>query len=250
MSVNGIERISFLGAPFDLESKDHVLGRLAERRPDDAFRYVVTPNVDHIARLARTPELLPIYQGAWMSWCDSHPVRRLARLVGYELAHMNGTDVMMRVFADVLRPGDRLAVIGASESLVSAIAERFPQFDLVAHVPPMGFVDNPQAFAAAADFAAHSGARFTFIGVGSPQSEQLAAAIGKRAGAKGTAFCIGAALEFISGKKARAPQWMQDRGLEWAFRLLSEPRRLWRRYLGGVLPLAVLFWRELRVRRR
>lgn len=249
MSVNGIERISFLGAPFDLETKEHALGRLAQRRASDAFAYVVTPNVDHIARLARMPHLLAVYEGAWMSWCDSHPVRRLARIAGHDLAHMNGTDVMMRIFAEVLKPGDRLAVVGASEGLVAALIRHFPQFDFVTHVPPLGFAASPATFAMAADFGVASGARFTFIGVGSPQSEQLAAAMAARPCARGTALCIGAALEFISGQKVRAPQWVQNLGCEWVFRLVSEPRRLWRRYLGGVVPLAVLFWREMRSRR-
>lgn len=71
---------------------------------------------------------------------------------------------------------------------------------------------------------------FVWIGIGSPK--QLAIASWLKAHSKGIKiFCVGAAFEFISGQKKQAPLWMQKNSLEWLFRLLSEPRRLWKRYL-------------------
>jgi len=74
-------------------------------------------------------------------------------------------------------------------------------------------------------------ARFVFLAVGSPQQEVLAAAITATGRATGTALCIGASLEFLTGVSRRAPAWMQRAGLEWLFRLGSDPHRLARRYL-------------------
>ncbi|MFK8252505.1 WecB/TagA/CpsF family glycosyltransferase [Ancylobacter terrae] len=238
-------RVVFLGAPYDLRPVEEVLASLHPVRPGMAFRYIVTPNVDHITRLARQPELLPLYDGAWQCWCDSHIVRRLGFAVGLRLPHLNGTDVIERIVAEVLRAGDRLAVIAARPEVVEALRHRYPQYEWVAHCPPMGFADDPAAFGEAVRFGATTGARFLFIGVGSPQSEQLAYAIAGTPGAQGTGFCIGAAMEFIGGIKTRAPKSMQNLGFEWLHRLLTEPRRLWRRYVLGVGPLAVLFAREL-----
>ena len=242
-------RVVFLGAPYDLASKETVIRSLQARTPADPFRYIVTPNVDHLNHLGQRPELLPVYAGAWQSWCDSHIVRRLGFLFGLRLPHLNGTDVVERIFGDVLQPGDRIALIAARPGIVSAMCTRFPALDIVATVPPMEFIDDPDAVQACVRFAIESRARLLFIGVGAPQSEQLASRIAQTGEAKGTALCIGAALEFITGMKTRAPKTMQRLGLEWLHRLLSEPGRLWRRYVLGVGPLIGLVGREMLQRR-
>ncbi|MDY6962423.1 MAG: WecB/TagA/CpsF family glycosyltransferase, partial [Pseudomonadota bacterium] len=63
--------------------------------------------------------------------------------------------------------------------------------------------------------------------------------------ARGIGLCVGASLEFLVGTKRRAPRWMRSLGLEWLHRMLSDPRRLWRRYCYGVVPLLALFSREI-----
>jgi exopolysaccharide biosynthesis WecB/TagA/CpsF family protein len=95
----------------------------------------------------------------------------------------------------------------------------------------MGLRRNSPARRAAAEFIAEAGARFTFIAVGSPQQEMIAAEVRAIAGATGTALCIGAGLDFLTGRQKRAPRFAQHLGLEWAHRLLGNPRRMWRRYL-------------------
>jgi exopolysaccharide biosynthesis WecB/TagA/CpsF family protein len=95
----------------------------------------------------------------------------------------------------------------------------------------MGLRSNAAARRAAAVFIAESGARFSFIAVGSPQQEMIAAQAKTIPGARGTALCIGASLEFLTGRIKRAPRLAQDLRLEWAHRLFSDPKRMWRRYL-------------------
>jgi N-acetylglucosaminyldiphosphoundecaprenol N-acetyl-beta-D-mannosaminyltransferase len=95
----------------------------------------------------------------------------------------------------------------------------------------MGLRNDPAALASAAAFVAATRARFTFLAVGSPQQELLAAAIAARGDASGVGLCVGAAVEFVIGERQRAPRIMQRLSLEWAFRLAAEPRRMWRRYL-------------------
>jgi N-acetylglucosaminyldiphosphoundecaprenol N-acetyl-beta-D-mannosaminyltransferase len=80
--------------------------------------------------------------------------------------------------------------------------------------------------------------------VGSPCSEIIASRCAQRGGGRGVALCIGASIEFILGDQIRAPLWMQKAGLEWAFRLITNPVRLWRRYLveGPKIFLIVAKW--------
>ena len=81
-----------------------------------------------------------------------------------------------------------------------------------------------------------------------PQQEILGLRVAEAGGAGGTGLCIGASLDFLTGRKARAPLWMRKASLEWLHRLLSEPQRLWRRYLieGPRIFLLTLRWRPSR----
>jgi N-acetylglucosaminyldiphosphoundecaprenol N-acetyl-beta-D-mannosaminyltransferase len=243
-------RVQFLGAVFDLLPIEDVLAQLKRRTVNDSFEYIVTPNVDHVVRLNQRVDLVPIYQKAWMSWCDSRPVRRLARLLGIPMPHLNGTTMMEQLFASVLRPGDSLLAFVANEGVLEALKRSFPQYQWSGTCPPYGFERDPTTLTALVEFALNHPSRFVFIGVGSPRSEILAARIAETNTAKGTAFCIGSALEFIIGIKVRAPSCFRRFGLEWLHRLLREPGRLWRRYAFCLLPLVRLFLRELVGQRR
>jgi exopolysaccharide biosynthesis WecB/TagA/CpsF family protein len=102
----------------------------------------------------------------------------------------------------------------------------------------MGVRDDRDAQNAVIEFVQQSAANLVLFAIGSPQSELLCAEIRGR-GATGAGLCIGASLEFLTRAKKRAPLWMRRVGLEWLFRLLSEPRRLWRRYL---VKGPLIFW--------
>jgi exopolysaccharide biosynthesis WecB/TagA/CpsF family protein len=107
-------------------------------------------------------------------------------------------------------------------------------------------MQNPRARTSAAEFISDQKVRFSFICVGSPQQEMIAVEAAKLGTASGMAFCIGAALEFITGQTKRAPVLARRLGLEWAHRLLTDPRRLWRRYLveGPAIFLLAYRWRK------
>ena len=99
------------------------------------------------------------------------------------------------------------------------------------HNPPMGFERDPGAMEQAIRFIEDNPARFTFLAVGSPRQCMVAHAVTLRGRARGTGLCIGASLLFLSGHERRAPRPVQRAGLEWAWRLAQDPRRLARRYL-------------------
>lgn len=227
-----ISRTRFINVDFDLMDMDAVLDRLREVSRGTALIYVVTPNVDHMVRLEKaTPEVQQAYRGADLTVCDSRIVRALASRSGIDLPIVPGSDLTRRILDDVVIPGDIIAVIGGDTALIRELQVRYPALQIVHHEPPMGLMRNVTARAAAAAFAASSGARFTFIAVGSPQQELIAGEMKNSGAAYGAALCIGAALEFVVDRKRRAPVFLQSLGLEWAHRLVSEPRRMWRRYL-------------------
>lgn len=239
-------RVPFLGIGFDPIDPDGVLARLARRPANAPFAYVVTPNVQHVVRADRDADIRPALDGAWLSLCDSRPVRRLARWSGCDLPLVTGSDLTVEVFARLLRPGDRVDVICASERLGAALAQARPDLRFQFHVPPADTRPGSPAFDACVRFVATSDARFCFVCLGAPKSERICLAAATSAGATGTALCTGAAIEFMLGIKRRAPRWMQRMGLEWVHRVLSEPRRLARRYVSAMVPLVLIWIREAR----
>lgn len=230
-----IERTEFLGLGFDPLSTDEVLARLAKIGEDTPYGYIVTPNVDHIVRLHEDAELgrqlRPAYADSALCLCDSRILGLLARARGVRLPVVPGSELTGLLFERLIHARDRVAIVGGDAALLRALQEKYQGVEFVQHCPPMGLRRNPAARQAAADFVARSGARFTFIAVGSPQQEMIAAEAKAIVGAKGIALCIGAGLDFLTGRQKRAPRLARQLGLEWAHRLLSDPQRLWRRYL-------------------
>lgn len=235
-----VEERTLLGLRFaDLDAQA-AAAVIAERPAGAPFGYVVTPNADHLVRLSRYPDLLPLYGHAWLRLLDSRVVARLAWVLGSRPPCVaTGSDVT----AHLLRPGERITVVGLDPAHVPALIARCGLAAVAHHDPPMGFERDPVAFRAAVEFVVANPARYVFLAVGSPRQERLAAAIAATGRATGTGLCIGAALEFIVGAKRRAPRWVQLAGLEWLARLAAEPWRLWRRYLVDCPVVVRLLWR-------
>jgi len=222
--------VNFLGMKFDDIEAREVVGYLLKRRAEARFAYVVTPNADHLARLKRLPELRKLYESAWLCLLDSQFLRTAARSIGLQAPHVaTGADVTALLLS--ILPPQKIAVIGLDEAFLPALAARYAHLTFVHHSPPPHLLYDHQAIAQARDFAVREAAAFTLIALGSPIQELLAHAIWLQPGSCGTGLCVGAALEFLSGAKTRAPGWMRRAGLEWLFRLAQDPRRLARRYL-------------------
>jgi exopolysaccharide biosynthesis WecB/TagA/CpsF family protein len=241
-------RIRLLGLDFEQLDAGAALALLAERPAAAPFAYLVTPNADHLVRLGRDPDRYgPLYRDAAWRVLDSRVVARVARAMGLVAPPVvPGSDLTARLLAEVARPDDRIAILGGSAATVAALASRFGLTALLHHNPPMGFDADPAAFARAVDFVAGARARFSLLCVGSPRQEMVARAVLAKGGATGTALCVGASLLFLSGEERRAPTLVQRAGLEWAWRMAGDPKRLARRYLVDNPAILSMLWRERR----
>jgi exopolysaccharide biosynthesis WecB/TagA/CpsF family protein len=241
-----------LGLDFDDLDADAAVALVAGRPAGAAFGYLVTPNADHLVRLARDPARYgPLYRDAAWRLLDSRVVARLARLLGLAAPPVvPGSDLTARLLASAIDPGTTLAMLGGSAATAAALRARYGLRALLHHDPPMGFDADPDALDAALRFIEVSQARIIFLCVGSPRQEVVARAVLRRGRATGTALCVGASLRFLSGEEARAPRLMQRAGLEWAWRLAQDPRRLARRYLVDDPAILALLLRERSALRR
>ncbi len=241
--------VSLLGldfAPLDLAA---VLRLLAERPAGAPFAAVVTPNADHLVRLTQQPALLPLYRDAWLRLLDSRVVARVAGGFGLPAPPVvPGSDLTAALFAQVIAADEPVTVLGGEPDVVAAVQARYGLCRLAHHNPPMGFDRDPEAIARAIGFIEANPARFTFLAVGSPRQEVVAAALVKRGKATGIGLCIGASLLFLAGQERRAPGLVQRAGMEWAWRMAQDPRRLVRRYWGNTTIIRLL-WQEAKSRR-
>ena len=228
----GQRTYEFCGAVFEPLSPVQTLARCKWVTKEHGFRYIVTPNVDHLVRLHKEPELYrPLYAASWLSVCDSRILELLAKVSGVPLKAVPGSDLTAQLFDNVIGKDETVNVIGGDDDVIEKVKARYGLANLNHHQPPMGLRNKPHEVRVCANFIAQHPARYTFICVGSPQQEMIAKEALERGDCAGLGLCVGASLDFLAGKQKRAPKWMQSAKLEWLYRLASSPRRMWRRYL-------------------
>lgn len=245
-------RIEFLGRDFDPLTMAEAKAWLAGRRAADRFAYVVTPNVDQVVRLHGGEVPAGPWTLADLVLCDSRVLGHLARWCGLDLPVVPGSDLTAALLDEVAQAGDRILVIGGAENALGALGRRYPRLTFVHHRPPMGLRGDAAARRACVAAAAAADARFILLAIGTPQQEIVAEEMKRAGSVTGTALCIGASVDFLTGAQRRAPLLVRRLSLEWAWRLFGQPRRLWRRYLvegPAIVPL-VLAWRRAQPNRR
>ncbi|CAH2604119.1 WecB/TagA/CpsF family glycosyltransferase [Rhodovastum atsumiense] len=237
--------VRLLGLDFADLPTEAAARHLAARPPQAPFGYVVTPNADHLVRLARQPALAPLYHGALLCLLDSRVVGGAARLLGLPCpAVAPGSDLTALLLQQHLHPGERITIVGLAPHHLPALVARCGLAPPAHFDPPMGFDRDAGAFRETVQFVLDHPARLVLLAVGSPRQEKLAAAIHATGRAQGLGLCVGASLEFLAGAVPRAPGFMQRHGLEWLHRLASDPRRLAGRYLRDNPPVFALLLRE------
>ncbi|MFA5956114.1 WecB/TagA/CpsF family glycosyltransferase [Hyphomicrobium sp.] len=221
----------FLGIAFDggttQSAIDDILNSVGQ-----PFRYVVTPNVQHVVEIHEQGDALRTkYAAAWRIYCDSRVLSRLARLCGSKLDVVTGSDLTAALLSRASGLRLKIAIVGPSAADCAILQRRFPGLNIVSYTPPMGFIASDEEVRKCLAFVLASGADLTFLALGAPQQETLAYRILAQPEARGVALCIGASIDFLTGKQQRAPLWIQNSGLEWLHRLASNPKRLAKRYL-------------------
>ncbi len=226
----------------------------AARRRDGRAAVVVTPNVDHIVRLDKDPAFKAAYQQADFIFADGMPVVWASRLLGRPLPErVTGADLFVALCQRAAQQQLRVALLGGMPGQEEMLRERFaryyPGIQVDISCPSMRFDPMGAEGLAAVERIRAQQADIVFVCLGMPKQENWSLQhAGKFDG--GIVLCVGAAMEFALGLQKRAPLWVQRNGLEWLWRLLSNPRRMWRRYLVQDPRFAVLCWQEWRARRQ
>jgi N-acetylglucosaminyldiphosphoundecaprenol N-acetyl-beta-D-mannosaminyltransferase len=194
-----------------------------------------TMNLDHLAKIRASPTFRAAYGRAALVTADGWPVVWLANRRGAKLERTCGADLVEPICKSAAANGIPVFFIGPERSsqisAISTLQERHPGLDVAdAYAPNISRTPKPEEVEAVARRVNASGARLCFVCMGAPKQELLVDALVPLC--EGVGFlCVGAALDFISGRWRRAPPSWQRSRLEWLWRLLGDPKRLASRYL-------------------
>jgi len=234
MSKSPARRLRIGSIWVDALSFQEALGEIAalvNRRQGGA---VYTPNVDHVIKAESNLAFRRAYEPVSLSLADGMPLVWAARLLGCPLPErVAGSDLLMPLMALAARHGWRVYLLGGAPGVAEAAAKLLTDD---AGVTIVGWddcrIENDGSDVTGGSVARARAAKpdIILVALGPPKQELWI----HRAAAEirpAVAIGVGASLDFITGRHRRAPRWISRLGFEWAFRLLQEPRRLWRRYL-------------------
>ena len=194
------------------------------------YAYVVTPNVDHVIKLMDGRVGADVYRGADLKICDSRILSHLARLRGKRLSVYPGSDMTAELLASDAASDLRIAVFGPDRAAFDDLTARYPKARLSFLDAPM-LTPGTSAWDAAVASAAAAEWDVLLACVSFPKQEQFAHALRLAGRTHGVTLCVGASIDFLTGRQHRAPKLFQKLSLEWLHRLLSQPRRMFRRYV-------------------
>jgi N-acetylglucosaminyldiphosphoundecaprenol N-acetyl-beta-D-mannosaminyltransferase len=230
------EAIDVLGVPVSAVDYDGAMDWMDGTVAARGSGYICVAATHTVMVAQEDPEAMEAVLGASLVVPDGQPLVWALRALGKPLSdRVYGPDLMLRHCERAAADGTRIFLYGgrnqgALVQLTLNLRRRFPGLRVVGGCsPPFRDLDGDELDAIAAEIN-RTGADIVWVGIGVPKQEKWMAAMRDRLEAP-VLVGVGAAFDFHAGLVSQAPSWMQSAGLEWAFRLAQEPKRLWRRYL-------------------
>jgi N-acetylglucosaminyldiphosphoundecaprenol N-acetyl-beta-D-mannosaminyltransferase len=249
-----IETRKILGVRVDAVNYSQATRRVIAWARQGRSAYVCLGTVNHIMEARGSREFQSIVDEADMVTSDGMPLVWYLRSIGLPNAtRVYGPDLTMNVLEAAEASGIAVGFYGGTEDVLRQLIEfvriRFPRLHVAyAEAPPFRLPTRAEE-SATRDAVNAASVGILFVGLGSPKQDRWMHA--QRGRINAVMLGVGAAFDFLSGSKPQAPRWMQRSGLEWLFRLATEPRRLWRRYLRQNPQFLLLAAAEIvRARRR
>lgn len=242
------KQIIILGVPIDDLNMDQALNRLDEfievGRKEGKSHHVATINADFAVKARTDPELNKILLEIDMATADGMPLVWGARLLGMHLeGRVTGADLVPALAERSAQKGHTLYFLGAGPGVAAKAADilqaRYPGVKIVGIVsPPKSsiFQMDPQILTDIKEKKPD----ILLVALGNPKQEKWISLYRQELSVP-VMIGVGGTFDFIAGRTKRAPQWMQKRGLEWVFRLIQEPKRLWKRYVTDMRVFTKVF---------
>jgi N-acetylglucosaminyldiphosphoundecaprenol N-acetyl-beta-D-mannosaminyltransferase len=247
--ADAVPRVQVGHALVHASSFDEMLEAIVGSVHSGEPHYVVTPNAQHVVLLAEDKHLRTTYADAAFVLPDGISLILAGRFLGQNIQHrISGVDMFEALCRRAAREGLRVFLLGgrpgSAEKAVENLLAKSPGL-IVSGIccPPMGFENDPgeQAKVEAQIRAARP--HLLFVALGAPKQEYWMYEHSRSLGVP-IAMGVGGSFEMVGGIVNRAPGWVQNMGIEWLYRLVREPRRLWRRYLIGNVQFGFIVLRQ------
>lgn len=246
LKTDKIATVNILDVEIDNLSREDLLHRLAT---DGGV--VVTPNVDHLMKLQHDSEFRDVYNAVDFRVCDSKILMYAAQFLGTPICDkISGSD-LLPWFCDYHRdnPDVKIYMLGAAPGVAKLAQQKINarigrEIIVEAHSPSFGFEKSPEECEAIIEHIRASSANVLVVGVGAPKQEKWIVKHRHAMPNIKTFLAVGAAIDFEAGHKPRSPEFVTELGLEWLYRTMSEPKRLWKRYLIEDMPFFGLVFQQ------
>lgn len=226
-----MKRITFLNSPMDVATMDETVDFIKDRIQANQFTQHVVVNVAKLVHMQKDVKLRESVEACDIINIDGMGVVLGARFLGQDVAErVAGVDLFHNLIAMSEQEAFPVYLLGATDEVVSQTARRLqtehPKLKLAGYHHGY-FWDDEEAVV---NKIKASGAKLLFVAITSPKKENF---INKWQDRLGVSFVmgVGGTFDVVAGKVNRAPLWMQRYGLEWFYRIIQEPRRMWKRYL-------------------
>ncbi len=255
MTVGPLETVEVLGVPLGVIDYERTLGWIDSAVAARRRGYVCVCNVHTVMASAEDSELRSALAGSALNVPDGQPLVWGMNLLGQSLDdRVYGPELMARACARSADTGQRLYLYGgrnqgALVQLTLNLRQRFPGIRIVGGYSPPHRPLSPNERRSVIEEINASRPDVVWVGIGVPKQEKWMAQMRGELEAP-VLIGVGAAFDFHAGLVPQAPDWLQEHGLEWAYRLAREPRRLWRRYLRYNPRFVYAFARQLGRHRR
>ena len=216
-------------------------------------RILVTPNAGHLKSISKNKEIAEIYINADLSLIDGWPIAVAAKNAsGAKVQRVTGSDLLPRLFSELTKD-IRVGIFGGENEIRirQVLESKFPNINIQ-------IIDTSQWSTSVYDvrrlreLVQHNALSIVLLCLGHPKQELLAKELKNYdwAGARPDwIMCVGATIDFLTGEQKRAPKAFQVLGLEWIFRLLTNPKKFFTRYLSAVIPATKLIIKSFGMRK-
>lgn len=247
-----MSRMNFMNTEIDNLTMDEALETIDILIQQKQNAYVVTPNVDHIVQLETDEALQDVYANASLILTDGKPLLWIAQWYGTPIKEkISGSDLFPLLCKMASQKGYTMFFLGAAEGIAAKAAanltNKYKGLQIVGtYSPPFGFENNPFEIQKITSMILEAKPHILIVGLGCPKQEKFMYHHCKEL-AVPISLGLGASLDFEAGNVKRAPKWMSQYGLEWLYRLIQNPKRMFKRYIINdtkILRLAIKYRKD------
>ena len=239
-------RIKFLNTEVDNLTMQEAIKKIDDIIKQGKPSYVVTPNVDHIVKLEEDFEFKKVYEEADLILTDGMPLIWMSRFQKDKIKEkVSGSDLFPKVCELASEKSYKVFLLGAAEGVASKAAKnltnKYNNLNMVGvYSPSFGFEEKEEEIEKIIDLINDSKPHILAVGLGAPKQEKFIHKYKERLNVP-ISLAIGASVDFEAGNITRAPKWMQKSGLEWFYRFLNEPKRMFKRYFIDDIKILKIF---------